>query len=78
MMLEYSFDLIDEAKMVEYSVNKVLENWVKTKNLSKSNKYFTCSEIAKLIAGNIYRKKVTETAFVLVIFSVLMYLKIYG
>jgi len=25
-MLEYSFDLIDEAKMVEYSVNKVLEN----------------------------------------------------
>lgn len=53
MMLEYSFGLVDEARAIEEAVNKVLEKGAKTKDLSESNDYFKCSEIAEYIAENI-------------------------
>lgn len=53
MMLEYSFGLVEEARAIEKAVNEVLEEGAKTKDLSESYEYISCSEMARRIADKI-------------------------
>lgn len=50
MMLDYSFGLHEEAQAIRDAVNKVLEDGVRTKDISSTDEYVSCSEIADLIA----------------------------
>ena len=52
MMLRYSFDLEDEARAVEAAVSRVLENGVRTKDLSPVN-YITCTQMGDAISAEI-------------------------
>lgn len=53
MMLEYSFGMSEEARAIEKSINEVLEEGARTKDLAKGGDYMTCSEISKKIADKV-------------------------
>lgn len=54
MMLKYSFDLHEEAKAIEDSINKVLDEGYRTVDImSEGMKQVSCSEMGDLVTANI-------------------------
>lgn len=49
MMLEYSFDMKEEAEEIRNAVEKVLDNNLRTKDISSGKDFVKCSEITEAI-----------------------------
>ncbi|MGN1276622.1 MAG: isocitrate/isopropylmalate family dehydrogenase, partial [Floccifex sp.] len=56
MMLQYSFDLIDEAKDIEQAVNAVLDQGYRTQDMMSENmKLVGCKQMGQLIVDEIVK-----------------------
>jgi 3-isopropylmalate dehydrogenase len=53
MMLQYSFQLTKEAKVVEDAVEKVLAKGLRTADLAKGGKAITCREMGEAVVREI-------------------------
>ena len=58
MMLRYSFDLDDEAKVIENAIEKVLQQGYRTSDIMSDNKTIVgTKEMGDLIVANLYGEK---------------------